>query len=65
MHVDRAVNRQTSTSVVVEENGLYQVTIFPIEGESGIVNSSVEYVEQLMVDDDSTATVASAHYGNS
>ena len=40
---------ETQASVVVRENIMYQVVVFPIREESGIVGSSVEYLEQLII----------------
>jgi hypothetical protein len=42
----------------VEENGMYQVTIFAIRGGRGIVDSTVEYMELLRVDDIPTTAAA-------
>ncbi len=46
---NQTTDRQTPASVEVEENGLYQVIIFPIRGRSGIVMSNAEFMYQLMV----------------
>ncbi len=48
LYANKTTDRQTPASVVVEENGLYQVTIFAIRGERGIVD---EYMNLLMVED--------------
>ena len=49
LYVSKTTDRQTLVSVLVEENGLYQVTVFAIRGERGIVDSNVEYSAQLIV----------------
>ncbi len=49
LYVNKTTDRQTSESVVVEENGLYQVTVFAIRRTRGIVNSAVEFSERLQV----------------
>lgn len=41
---------QAQAIVLVEESGLYQVVVFSIRGESGIVGSLVEYQKQLIVE---------------
>ena len=56
LYTDKAVNRQVLASVEVEESGMYQVTIFAIKGERGILNSNVEYRTILAVVDDDTIT---------
>ena len=60
VHVDKAVNRQSLASVVVEESGTYQVTIFAIRGERGIVESNVEYMELVVVEELVTTTLIPA-----
>ncbi len=45
----------TPAAVRVEESGVYQVTIFPIRQGIGIINSSGEYRELLMVNNMPTA----------
>ena len=49
LYINKTTDRQTPASVVVEENGIYQITVFAIRGERGIVNSGVEYTQQLSV----------------
>ncbi len=56
LYANKTTDRQTLASVVVEENGLYQVTIFAIREGSGIVDSSVEYSMSLMVNEDLAGT---------
>ena len=52
LYVNQATSSsQTSASVVVDENGLYQVVVFAIRGDSGIVGSNVEHMELLIVKD--------------
>ena len=55
LYTNKTTDRQTPASVIVEENGMYQVTVFATRGERGIVNSSVEYINMLM--DDMSATI--------
>ena len=47
---------QTSIVVEVEQNGEFLVSVIPVLGETGIVNSSVEYAEVVVVEDLLTAT---------
>ena len=47
---------QTSVVVEVEQNGEFLVSVIPVLGETGIVNSSVEYSEVVVVEDLLTAT---------
>ena len=49
LHVNKTTDLNTQLSVVVEESGTYQVTIFPIKGDRGIVGSNVEYSGQVTV----------------
>lgn len=49
LHSNRTMDRHTPGIVQVEENGLYQVTILAITGGLGILESTVEYSEELMV----------------
>ena len=49
LYANKTTDRQIQVSVLVEENGLYQVTIFAIRGGRGIVDSSLEYSGQLIV----------------
>ena len=56
LYANTTTDHQTPASVMVEENGMYQVTVFAIRGESGIVDSSVEYMDQITVNGDTTVT---------
>ena len=47
---------QTSAIVEVEQNGEFLVSVIPVLGETGIVNSSVEYTEVVIVDNFLTTT---------
>ena len=47
---------QISAIVEVEQNGEFLVSVIPVLGETGIVNSSVEYSEVVVVEDLLTAT---------
>ena len=49
IYTSKTINRQIPASVVVEDNGMYQVTVFAIRGESGIVDSDVEFRERVLV----------------
>ena len=40
----------TPVTVLVERDGLYQVTIFAIRGGRGILDSDVVYTQQVMVE---------------
>ena len=64
LHTNKTTDRQTPASVEVEGSGTYQVTIFAIRGERGILNSNVEYSELLVVDvTRPTATTTTAAVG--
>ena len=39
----------TTAIVEVEETGVYQVSIFPLREGTGILDSNVEYIEQVTV----------------
>ena len=39
----------TTATVEVEETGVYQVSIFPLREGTGILDSNVEYIEQVTV----------------
>ena len=43
VYTNKTTDHQTPASVEVEESGMYQVTIFAIRGERGILDSTVEY----------------------
>ncbi len=60
LYASKTTDVQTSASVVVEENGLYQVTIFPIRGGSGIVDSRVEFVGHITVNRGPITTASAA-----
>ena len=47
---------QTSAIVEVEQNGEFQVSVIPVLRDTGIVNSSVEYTEVVVVDNFLTTT---------
>ena len=47
---------QTSVVFEVEQNGEFLVSVIPVLGETGIVNSSVEYTEVVIVDNFLTST---------
>lgn len=49
LYVNQTSDRQASVSVEVKEDGLYEVAIFPISGDIGIVNSVIEYIEKFTV----------------
>ncbi len=56
IYTSKTTDRQTTASVEVEESGLYRVAIFPIRGGRGILDSHVEYWEQMMVDPTTAAS---------
>ena len=56
LYANHTLNGQTSAIVEVEQNGEFQVSVIPVLGETGIVNSSVEYSEVVVVEDLLTAT---------
>ena len=47
---------QTSAIVEVEQNGEFLVSVIPVLGETGIVHSSMEYSEVVVVEDLLTTT---------
>ncbi len=49
LYASKTTDRQTSASVVVEENGLYRVIIFAIREGRGIVDSHVEFMDHITV----------------
>ena len=50
LHINQSMDLQTPVTVEVEESGVYQVTIFAIKDETGIVGSFVGHV-QIVVGD--------------
>ena len=50
LHINQSMDLQTPVTVEVEESGVYQVTIFAIKEETGIVGSFVGHV-QIVVGD--------------
>ena len=56
LYAGHTLQCQTSAIVEVEQNGEFQVSVIPVLGETGIVNSSVEYSEVVVVEDLLTAT---------
>ena len=51
IYVGHTLECQTSAVVEVEQNGEFLVSVVPVLGETGIVNSSVEYIEVVVVED--------------
>ena len=47
LYTNKTTNRQTSASVVMENDGTYQVTVFAISRGRGIINSNVEYMATI------------------
>ena len=58
LYVNKSSNRNTPASVVVEKSGMYQVTIFPIIGDIGIVDTDAEFITMLMIDSDTVRTTS-------
>ena len=56
LYASHTMQCQTSAIVEVEQNGEFLVSVIPVLGETGIVNSSVEYSEVVVVEDLLTAT---------
>ena len=56
LYASHTMRCQTSAIVEVEQNGEFLVSVIPLLGETGIVNSSVEYTELVVVEDLLTAT---------
>ena len=61
LYVNKSTDRNTPASVVVEESGMYQVTIFPIIEDVGIVDADAEFITLLMIDN---VTVHTTSGGN-
>ena len=49
LYVNKTTDQQAPVSVLVEEDGMYLVTIFAIREERGIVDSNVEHRVELYV----------------
>lgn len=50
LYVSQASRQQlAAASVEVEENGTYQVSIFAVRGGRGILDSNVEYTEEVVL----------------
>ena len=60
LYTNESTGGHTPASVEVEESGMYQVTVFAIRGERGILNSIVEFRECVMVDTTFPATATTA-----
>ena len=56
LYASHTLECQTSAIVEVEQNGEFLVSVIPVLGETGIVNSSVEYSEVVVVEDLLAAT---------
>ena len=56
LYASHTLECQTSAIVEVEQNGEFLVSVIPVLRETGIVNSSVEYSEVVVVEDLLTAT---------
>ena len=56
LYASHTMQCQTSAIVEVEQNGEFLVSVIPVLGETGIVNSSVEYSEVVVVEDLLTTT---------
>ena len=56
IYAGHSLECQTSAIVEVEQNGVFLVSVIPVLGDTGIVNSSVEYSEVLVVEDLVTTT---------
>ena len=56
LYASHTLECQTSAIVEVEHNGQFLVSVIPVLGETGIVNSSVEYSDVVVVEDLLAAT---------
>ena len=56
LYVNQTTTGYASTSVKVEESGVYIVSIIPIMEETGIINSDVEHKELILVDSVTTTS---------
>ena len=54
LHVNQSMDLQTPVTVEVEESGVYQVTIFAIREEAGIVGSRSYVAVQVVAGDATT-----------
>ena len=64
LYAGHTIECQTSAIVEVEQNGEFLVSVIPVLGETGIVNSSVEYSEVVVVEDLLTTTLTSTGMNN-
>lgn len=51
LYTSKAVSPQTSVAISVDDNGIYQITIFAIRRGTGIVDTNVEYLDILTVNE--------------
>ena len=56
LYASHTLECQTLAIVEVEHNGKFLVSVIPVLGETGIVNSSVEYSDVVVVEDLLAAT---------
>ena len=62
LYANHTSGSQTSVTVEVEQNGKFLVSVIPVLGETGIINSSVEYAEVVVVEDLLAATSTGCLY---
>ena len=56
LYTNQSTAPLTPVTVLVERDGVYQVTIFAIRGGRGILDSDVMYTQQVMVDSSNLST---------
>ncbi len=49
LNVAEVTDRLTPVTIHLDEVGVYQITVFPINGDKGIVNSVVGYVCEVII----------------
>ena len=49
LYINQSMNLQTSVMVQVEKSGMYQITIFTIGEETGILNSNLECTKEISI----------------
>ena len=56
LYTNHSSDPQATVTVHVDRTGMYQVFVFPILGERGILDTSAEYTQQVMVRPQDTTT---------
>ena len=51
LYTNHSSDPQATVTVQVERTGMHHVSVFPVLGERGILDTSAEYKEEVMVED--------------